>query len=82
MTPVLSTAQPQFCLLANLKYFFAGQDPTFYRTFQSCFCRTPPVLSRTIGPTPQTYVYTPFYIKMQATNFAGHLAEFAGQQDI
>ena len=77
-------------ILANLKYFLAGQNPIFCRIFL-VFCRTPPVISKhtskVIGPTPQTYVYTlnfitfSVYQKIQDTHFAGHLAEFAGKQD-
>ena len=57
-------------ILANLKYFFAGQNPTFCRTFlvfaghPQSFLNIP---QKIIGPTPQTHS---FYIKMQETNFA------------
>ena len=62
-------------IFANLEYFFAGQNPTFCRII--LILEDTPGLFKTylIGPTPQTYAYTIFYIKMQDTNFAGHLAE-------
>ena len=68
----LNSLQATFC------WVFAGPPPP-PQSFKTCLKND----DETIGPTPQNlFVYTLNFIEMQDTNFAGHLAEFAGQQDI
>ena len=75
---VLYLLQLREYILANLKDFFAGQNPTFCRTFLDT-----PGLFKTYLKNHWPYTSnTPFYIKMQDTNFVGHLAVFTGEQDI
>ena len=75
-------------ILANLKYFFAGQNLIFWRIFlvfagHPRFFQNIPKKSLALHlKLLFIHLILAFCIKMLDTNFAGHIAEFAGQQDI